>query len=113
MEQQTWRQLLGDIITDVQERKRLAAHLGVNPISLTRWAQNETNPRPQHLHGLTQIVAPQYRDRLSRLIEQDFPDLADVGEAIENDDSTGKIPSDFYGIILHDKIAWYRSKRTF
>jgi transcriptional regulator with XRE-family HTH domain len=113
MEQQTWRQLLGDIIADVQERKRLAAHLGVNPISLTRWAQNETNPRPQHLHRLTQVVASQYRVRLSQLIEQDFPDLADVGEAIESDDSTGKIPSDFYESVLTAYMHTRKEQRFF
>lgn len=114
MEQQTWRQLLGDIIADIQERKRLAAHLGVNPASLTRWVHNnDIHPRPQHLHGLVKAVASQHRVQFSQLIAQDFPDLGGVGEAIESDDATGKIPGDFYESVLSAYLHTSKEQRFF
>ena len=113
MEQQTWRQLLGEIIADVQERKRLAALLGINPASLTRWVHNDIHPRPQYLQGLIKVVASQYRVQLSQLIAQDFPDLVGVGEAIESDDATGKIPGDFYESVLTAYTQTRKEQRFF
>ena len=34
----SWRAMLGELIQEPKERGRLAAHLGVNPTTLMRWA---------------------------------------------------------------------------
>lgn len=113
MEQQNWRQLLEEIIADASERQRLAAHLGINPITLTRWVQDHTQPRPQHLLALIQAVAFPYRARLAELIAQDFPGLPDRGASSQTDDPTGKIPSDFYESVLFAYIHTRKEQRFF
>src|SRR5579883_2024761 len=57
---QSWRELLGKIIADPQERQRLADTLNINPITLTRWATHKSNPRPDNLRPLIEVL-PQYR----------------------------------------------------
>ncbi len=38
---ETWRSLLKSIISDPQERQRLAEELGIKPITLIRWVNGE------------------------------------------------------------------------
>ena len=52
----TWRELLGSIIRDPQERQRIASDLGVRTITLMRWANGESNPRLQTLHQLLGVL---------------------------------------------------------
>ena len=51
----TWRSWLQDMIADSYERVHIAGELGINPATLTRWAHNESHPRPlgrqAHVHG--------------------------------------------------------------
>jgi hypothetical protein len=57
----SWRELLGKIIADSHERQRIANMLGVNPITLTRWVNNESKPRPQNLRQLPIDIMMQAR----------------------------------------------------
>src|SRR5713226_9110263 len=41
-EPQTWRELLREVIKNPLERKRIAAALGVNPITVVRWIRSES-----------------------------------------------------------------------
>ena len=56
----TWRSWLQDMIADSYERVHIAGELGINPATLTRWAHNESHPRPlgrqAHVHGLCEIA---------------------------------------------------------
>ncbi len=72
--EETWRELLGNSIKSPQERQRIARELNINPMTLIRWVNGETDPHPQNLRRLLHAL-PQYRQRLITLIEQEFPGL--------------------------------------
>ena len=55
-EPQRWRTLLAEIIKSPQERKRIAAALGVNPLTLKRWIRNEATPRGPLQQRLREVV---------------------------------------------------------
>ncbi len=38
---ETWRELLAEITSNPQERERIVRELNVNPITITRWVNNE------------------------------------------------------------------------
>ena len=56
----TWREFLGQLIRDSQEKQRIAAELGINSATLVRWVHNETDPRPQNLRQLLKAL-PHHR----------------------------------------------------
>src|SRR5581483_3953572 len=96
---QTWRELLGKIIENPQERQRIAEELNVSPVTLTRWVKHESNPRLPYLHNLLTVV-PKYRNEFIRLIEQEFPDFT----ARAHDNLLGEltpIPTEFYTRVMH------------
>jgi transcriptional regulator with XRE-family HTH domain len=94
---QTWRELLGKVIADSQERQRIADALGVNPITLTRWATNKSNPRQDNLRPLFEAL-PQHRQLLTELITQEFPQF--ITEALTQESIAPTIPSEFYVQVL-------------
>jgi hypothetical protein len=69
---QTWRDLLGEIISNPYERQRLAAALKVNPTTLGRWVANKTHPRGDNLRQLIDAL-PNYRQKLAELATQEYP----------------------------------------
>nr|BBH86266.1 hypothetical protein KTC_10170 [Thermosporothrix sp. COM3] len=80
----SWRSFLAEIISDPQEKQRLANAMGINPVTLTRWVSSpsrasgkEKYPRPQ-IHSLQQLVAslPEYREKLIPSLLQEFPELS-------------------------------------
>lgn len=89
----SWRDLLKFIIRDTREKQRIAAELGLNPITLVRWTTQETDPRQHNLHRLVSVI-PQYREQMIELIrdEDGFEDFSDAGL----DDTSKDIPSFFY-----------------
>ena len=112
----SWRELLGKIISDVHERQRIATTLGINPATLTRWAANETNPRPQNLRELLRFLAHEGRTNAncwavdlffcnSQGWERDWGDLdlpeqihdvlAKMGEALHDTVGTPDIAQNF------------------
>src|SRR5574340_246043 len=103
-EETTWRDLLGSIIQDPQERRRLANELGVNPVTLTRWVHNESSPRPQSIQRLLHALPEHRQELLNQLLDE-------FGEFIpETEDSlTGglqyKIPSEFYMRVLRTRAT--------
>lgn len=64
-----WRELLGNIISDSEERERIAHEVGVHPVTLMRWVSGETSPRSHNLRQLLRTVPKQYRVPLSALLE--------------------------------------------
>ena len=104
MKANSWRELLGKCIADPQERQRIASDLGVRPITLTRWAQENFVPRPQNLRQLL-VVLPQYRDEFIELIKLDMPDFNPnlLEEASESESAI--IPGEFYMRVLQTRAS--------
>ena len=59
----SWRELLASIISNPAERERIAAEVGVSPITLTRWSNGESKPRPQNLHSLIKALPRQHQEQ--------------------------------------------------
>ncbi len=95
----TWRELLGSIIQDPQERRRLANELGINPVTLTRWVNNESSPRSQSIQRLLNAL-PQHRKALLDQLLDEFGGLIAETEGSLTEDLLNKIPSEFYIRVL-------------
>jgi hypothetical protein len=96
-EARTWRELLGQIIKDNREKQRLIEALNVMPITLTRWVNGESEPRPQNLRQLLQAL-PQYREEFRTLMREKKA-TGSLSE-IELEEVQKKIPSEFYANVL-------------
>jgi transcriptional regulator with XRE-family HTH domain len=67
----SWQDLLKNIISEPVARERLASAVGVRPITLYRWANGESSPRPFNLRQLLSALPYEHRDRLAALLEQE------------------------------------------
>ncbi|MBV9230816.1 MAG: GAF domain-containing protein [Chloroflexi bacterium] len=95
-EAQTWRALLGMITKDPKERQRIIEDLNITSITLNRWLSGESDPRPQNLRHLINIL-PQYREQfLDLLRDEKFGDFFSP----ELEDTTKEISPDFYARVF-------------
>ena len=92
-----WRTFLEMLIADTGERQRIANLLGVNPISLTRWASGTSNPRPKHLYALLEAL-PTQREELIALIVEEFPEFRT--DIAVKEEMPAQIPPVFYARVL-------------
>ncbi len=97
-EEQTWRELLGTLISDPQERQRLAEALGVNPITLIRWTTGKSNPRQDNLRPLLDAL-PSYRQQFVERIAKEFPHF--FVHNVHAEQQAQEIPSAFYARVLN------------
>ncbi len=67
LEASTWREQLGIHIRTPEERRRVANQLGVNPLTLTRWVNNESSPHRRSLQKLLTLL-PSYQTELVNLL---------------------------------------------
>jgi transcriptional regulator with XRE-family HTH domain len=93
-----WRELLDSLIRKRAERERIAAQIGVTPVTLTRWASGESFPRSQSLRQLAQALPAQYRAEFQTLLEEDLPSLS-FDESAQGD-SRPEIPFQFISTVL-------------
>src|SRR5437764_782575 len=100
----TWRELLGKIIADPHERQRIASELGVNPITLIRWVNKESKPRPQNLRQLLNAL-PEHQALLLELIAEEFEGFSPSTVENEAEDAQQEIPSVFYSRVLRTRAA--------
>ena len=100
----TWRELLGSIIQDPQERRRLASELGINPVTLTRWVNNESSPRSQSIQRLLNAL-PQHRKALLDQLIDEFGGFIAGTEGSLTEDLLYKIPSEFYIRVLRTRAT--------
>lgn len=107
----TWRELLGKIIQDVQEKQRIALALGVTAITLSRWVNNQSTPRPQHLRLLLNI-APHYRASMLELIQQEFPEISLTNSNSLQDVAPVEIPAEFYSRVFNSYSLTPRLQRS-
>ena len=97
-EVQTWRELLGIIISDTKERQRLIDALSVTSITLTRWVSGESDPRPQNLRHLLSVL-PQQRERFIELLKKERG-LDEFANPVTEEVTSGEIPAEFYARVF-------------
>lgn len=96
-ETRTWREILGQIIKDSREKQRLIDELDITPITLTRWVNGESDPRPQNMRQLINAL-PQYREQMQKLLREE-KGLGDFPDPVQDDIAKG-IPAEFYARVL-------------
>src|SRR5690242_793275 len=97
-EPRTWRELLELVTSDPMERLRIAETVGVNPVTLIRWATYKSNPRTDNLRLLLNAL-PQYRQQLAQLLAVEYPHiLNDVSHSVAIEE---QVPSAFYARVLN------------
>ncbi len=103
----TWQELLAQLVTSPKERKRLAAAVHVNPITLQRWIEGSCKPRIGNIRLLLQSLPAEIQPSLLRLLVPDFSDLLDGklsgGPAFQG------IPSEFYACAMSNMARTPRS----
>ncbi len=105
-----WREFLGKAIVDTQERQRIANELGVSTVTLTRWSNGVSNPRPQNLRHLLRAL-PQHRAMLVELIYEEFADIIQtIGDDLEKDESQ-EIPVELYTYVMHAYSTLAKTQR--
>jgi transcriptional regulator with XRE-family HTH domain len=67
----SWRELLRTIISVPSERNRIAEAAGVRSITLTRWSNDDSRPRPENLRQLVRALPTQYRRQFQELLEEE------------------------------------------
>ena len=97
---QTWRELLGKHLSDPQERQMIAEALSVNPITLIRWSNGESKPRPKSLQRLLNTL-PEHHDLLLPLIEEEFNDFSSFLNRETHQEASPTLPSELYARVLH------------
>lgn len=90
----TWRELLKSLTSDPHEQQRITEVLGINAMTLRRWINNETNPRPQNLRMLLNAL-PHHRKQLVALLAVEFPAFKRETSTLD-DGEAGLIPAEFY-----------------
>ncbi|MDQ2714801.1 MAG: GAF domain-containing protein [Chloroflexota bacterium] len=102
-ELQKWRTVLGTIIENVQERRHIATSLGISPVTLTRWANNESNPRAHNLQQLLSAL-PEHASPLLKLIREEFPEFAEQSSEGEDEPLAYPYPQ-FYANVLQAVVS--------
>lgn len=65
-------------------------------MTLSRWANGESNPQKPHLLRLVQLVQPQYREELLTGLVEAYPDF----QSWQKDETQDTIPSELFAEIL-------------
>ncbi|HVB73433.1 MAG TPA: hypothetical protein VNE38_07735 [Ktedonobacteraceae bacterium] len=94
-EARDWRQLLGMIMQDARVKQRIYDELGVQTITLNRWVNGDTDPRPQNLKQLLNVL-PEYREQFIDLLGDDYTEAV----ASISSDASRDIPSTFIASVL-------------
>ena len=84
-----WQGVLQRITKPPRERERIAAALGVNKITLTRWSNGSSRPQRDDLVHLIKVVQPRDRAELLAAIQTTHPDMyaklqAEISEVISS-----------------------------
>lgn len=96
----TWRDLLAEIIHSAHEKQRIATALGVNQVTLSRWANNQSRPRPQHHRKLLDAIPADRRQEFTELFTAEFPVRREDPAAEQDEEPVDEIPSAFYGRVF-------------
>lgn len=97
-----WREALGKLTTDPQERQRVIEALGIHQITLTRWITGKSTPRRESLRTLLRTF-PDYYQKLFPSLQEEFPDFfreETISEAL-----VAEIPPAFYARVFKTYIT--------
>lgn len=100
LQDRTWRDLLAEIIHNTREKQRLASALGVNPITLSRWVNNQSRPRPQHHRKLLDAIPAEHRQEFAELFAVEFAVKQEAATTEQSEEAVDEIPSAFYGRVF-------------
>ncbi len=103
-EASNWRSILGTLISDPQEKQRLAEAAGISPSTLTRWVTTEASPQQESLRRLLKVCPPTYALSLGRLIAQERGDFS-LLSAVQDSYAAPTIPSEVYADVLEIKAT--------
>jgi hypothetical protein len=92
-----WRDVLGVLLSDAQEKQRIAHNLRVSTFTLRRWVWGEANPHMRQLHQLLQAL-PQHQNVLLPLIAEEFE--GGKYRMLEQTEEIEEVPSVFYAQVL-------------
>jgi hypothetical protein len=107
----SWRDLLSEVIRDPREKQRIAHALGVNPMTLVRWASGQSRPRVQHHKKLLDAFPAQYKQEFSALFAEEFPESHEPSNK-QSEVPVEEIPSAFYARIFSAYTSVPRGLRT-
>jgi len=93
----TWRDLLGNVAAQPEERHKIATALRINSVTITRWIAGTSNPRLETLRALPRVL-PEHREQFVTLLKQEYPNLFANEAAL---DVPLTIPSSFYSHVLN------------
>lgn len=103
-EASSWRELLKDIIRNPAERERIATEIGVHSLTLQRWTNGESTPRPHNLKQLLVALPQQYRDQFRSLLSRLEEDALLFAQARE-DDLPPELPSALVNEVLETRAS--------
>ena len=83
----SWRELLRTIISVPSERNRIAESAGLRSITLVRWSNDDSHPRPENLRQLMRALPAQHRRQFQDLLEQEEPVLSLLDEETPRSES--------------------------
>ncbi len=98
----SWRDVLGMILSDAQEKQRIAHDLRVSTFTLQRWVQGEANPQVRQFHQLLQAL-PQHQSVLLPLIAEEFE--GGKYRMLEQAEEIEEVPSVFYAQVLRGSTS--------
>ena len=94
----TWREMLGFLAKNPQEKQRLAREADVSIITLRRWVIGESNPREDNLRQLMLAIAPELGAQFRHLLEIEYPSIAH--ESLERGRIVPEILSELYAQVM-------------
>lgn len=102
-----WRAVLRKIIQPPKERQRIAAALGVNMITLTRWVKPNSRPQRASLARLVKVINPQQKAELLEALKLAYPDMQE--KLVE--ETAVVVPSSLYRSILKEQASVLENMR--
>ncbi|GAC1567921.1 MAG: hypothetical protein NVS3B14_15440 [Ktedonobacteraceae bacterium] len=107
----SWRDMLAEVIRDAHEKQHMAQALGVNQMTLVRWASNQSKPRYQHHKKLLDAFPAQHKQEFSVLFAEEFPESREPLSE-QSEEPVEEIPSAFYARIFSAYTHSPRELRT-
>ncbi|GCE18356.1 hypothetical protein [Dictyobacter kobayashii] len=92
----TWRELLGEIVKNTQERQLILQELHISLLTLQRWIEGESSPGPRQMRQLIDLF-PQYRQQLLPLVIREYES---INNPFSISDENVEIPATFYARVL-------------